>query len=158
MRLVTKGVSKPFRFLNVCMERVILGQHRLQRYEYLRDFNRKDKESLRYERKYTMRPHRKLQKMLYICTQIIRYKKTKKMKAKALMMSVAVACCAVMIVSCARQTETAKSELTTVGNPFLPMWEHIPDGEPYVFSPYSLVWNGDFRENSVCISMGRMTI
>ena len=55
------------------------------------------------------------------------------MKAKALMMSVAVACCAVMIVSCARQTETAKSELTTVGNPFLPMWEHIPDGEPYVF-------------------------
>ena len=71
--------------------------------------------------------------MLYICTQIIRYKKTKKMKAKALMMSVAVACCAVMIVSCARQTETAKSELTTVGNPFLPMWEHIPDGEPYVF-------------------------
>jgi hypothetical protein len=23
--------------------------------------------------------------------------------------------------------------LTTVGNPFLPLWEHIPDGEPYVF-------------------------
>ena len=55
------------------------------------------------------------------------------MKAKALMMSVAVACCAVMTISCARQTESAKSELTTVGNPFLPMWEHIPDGEPYVF-------------------------
>ena len=24
-------------------------------------------------------------------------------------------------------------ELTTVGNPFMPLWEHIPDGEPYVF-------------------------
>ena len=21
----------------------------------------------------------------------------------------------------------------TVGNPFMPLWEHIPDGEPYVF-------------------------
>lgn len=29
---------------------------------------------------------------------------------------------------------TAKQEkLMTVGNPYLPMWEHIPDGEPYVF-------------------------
>ena len=26
-----------------------------------------------------------------------------------------------------------QSQLTTVGNPYLPMWEHIPDGEPYVF-------------------------
>ena len=25
------------------------------------------------------------------------------------------------------------NELTTVGNPYLPLWEHIPDGEPYVF-------------------------
>ena len=24
-------------------------------------------------------------------------------------------------------------ELNTVGNPYLPLWEHIPDGEPYVF-------------------------
>ena len=23
--------------------------------------------------------------------------------------------------------------LTTPGNPYLPLWEHIPDGEPYVF-------------------------
>ena len=23
--------------------------------------------------------------------------------------------------------------LNTVGNPYLPLWEHIPDGEPYVF-------------------------
>ena len=24
-------------------------------------------------------------------------------------------------------------QMTTVGNPFMPLWEHIPDGEPYVF-------------------------
>ena len=29
--------------------------------------------------------------------------------------------------------EQKTTELTTVGNPFLPLWEHIPDGEPYVF-------------------------
>jgi hypothetical protein len=29
--------------------------------------------------------------------------------------------------------ETAEAELKTQGNPFLPLWEHIPDGEPYVF-------------------------
>lgn len=23
--------------------------------------------------------------------------------------------------------------MITVGNPFMPLWEHIPDGEPYVF-------------------------
>ena len=27
----------------------------------------------------------------------------------------------------------AQTKLTTVGNPFMPLWEHIPDGEPYVF-------------------------
>jgi hypothetical protein len=26
-----------------------------------------------------------------------------------------------------------ETKLTTPGNPFLPLWEHIPDGEPYVF-------------------------
>ena len=25
------------------------------------------------------------------------------------------------------------SQFTTVGNPYMPLWEHIPDGEPYVF-------------------------
>jgi hypothetical protein len=32
-------------------------------------------------------------------------------------------------------TEAADEQTTlnTVGNPYLPMWEHIPDGEPYVF-------------------------
>ena len=29
--------------------------------------------------------------------------------------------------------EMAEAKLTTPGNPFLPLWEHIPDGEPYVF-------------------------
>ena len=55
------------------------------------------------------------------------------MKAKTLSMIVAAACCSLMAVSCAQQAETKKSELTTVGNPYLPLWEHIPDGEPYVF-------------------------
>ncbi len=32
-----------------------------------------------------------------------------------------------------QDTTQPKSNLTTVGNPFLPLWEHIPDGEPYVF-------------------------
>ena len=47
----------------------------------------------------------------------------------------AAVCCAMMLGACAQQKETAKSELalTTVGNPYLPLWEHIPDGEPYVF-------------------------
>ena len=45
----------------------------------------------------------------------------------------AATCCTMLALSCAQQTETTKSGLTTVGNPFLPMWEHIPDGEPYVF-------------------------
>ena len=55
------------------------------------------------------------------------------MKTKALAWSVAAVCCAMMAVSCAQQTQSEKSGLTTVGNPYLPLWEHIPDGEPYVF-------------------------
>ena len=47
--------------------------------------------------------------------------------------SCVVACCAMMNSSCTQPSQTAKSELTTVGNPYLPLWEHIPDGEPYVF-------------------------
>ena len=47
----------------------------------------------------------------------------------------AVTCCAAMITSCNNKTtEMAQTEqLITVGNPFMPLWEHIPDGEPYVF-------------------------
>ena len=56
------------------------------------------------------------------------------MKMKNLNMIVTTACCAAMTLSsCSQQTQTAESGLTTVGNPYLPLWEHIPDGEPYVF-------------------------
>ena len=30
-------------------------------------------------------------------------------------------------------TSEPQTVLTTTGNPYLPLWEHIPDGEPYVF-------------------------
>ena len=46
----------------------------------------------------------------------------------------AVTCCTALATSCTNKTtEMAQQELTTVGNPFMPLWEHIPDGEPYVF-------------------------
>ncbi len=35
--------------------------------------------------------------------------------------------------SCTKQEESASTSIQTIGNPYLPMWEHIPDGEPYVF-------------------------
>ena len=55
------------------------------------------------------------------------------MKTKSLSMIAAAACCAMMI-SCSQQVQNTKNEkLLTVGNPYLPLWEHIPDGEPYVF-------------------------
>ena len=44
-----------------------------------------------------------------------------------------VALSAAMLLSCAPGRGTGLPELSTVGNPYLPMWEHIPDGEPYVF-------------------------
>ena len=43
------------------------------------------------------------------------------------------ACCAAMMMSCSGQADSKKKEIMTVGNPYLPLWEHIPDGEPYVF-------------------------
>ena len=45
----------------------------------------------------------------------------------------ALACCGAMLVSCSGQAGSKEKELMTVGNPYLPLWEHIPDGEPYVF-------------------------
>ena len=55
------------------------------------------------------------------------------MKTKNLIM-MAAACCTAMSVSCSLKKETTTTpELTTVGNPYMPLWEHIPDGEPYVF-------------------------
>ena len=41
-----------------------------------------------------------------------------------------------MLMSCSSKQQAAPEKektLTTVGNPYLPLWEHIPDGEPYVF-------------------------
>jgi len=56
------------------------------------------------------------------------------MKIKTLTMSLAAACCALLALSCAQQKESADNqEPLTVGNPYMPLWEHIPDGEPYVF-------------------------
>ena len=47
---------------------------------------------------------------------------------------IAVTCCTALATSCTNKTtEMVQQELTTVGNPFMPLWEHIPDGEPYVF-------------------------
>ena len=48
-------------------------------------------------------------------------------------MCMAIACCAAMMISCSGQADNQQKELMTVGNPYLPLWEHIPDGEPYVF-------------------------
>ena len=31
------------------------------------------------------------------------------------------------------QLSTLNSQLSTPGNPYMPLWERIPDGEPYVF-------------------------
>ena len=55
------------------------------------------------------------------------------MKANTLKITIAAVCSTLLAASCTSQTDKAKSELITVGNPYLPMWEHIPDGEPYVF-------------------------
>ena len=43
------------------------------------------------------------------------------------------ACCGAMMVSCSGQADSKEKVIMTVGNPYLPLWEHIPDGEPYVF-------------------------
>ena len=43
--------------------------------------------------------------------------------------------CALTLNACSQQatTNSEPAALTTVGNPYMPLWEHIPDGEPYVF-------------------------
>ena len=40
---------------------------------------------------------------------------------------------AAALASCVSMQDASQNVLTTPGNPFLPLWEHIPDGEPYVF-------------------------
>ena len=43
------------------------------------------------------------------------------------------AACSVVLSSCSEKQMAVQDVITTPGNPFLPLWEHIPDGEPYVF-------------------------
>ena len=45
----------------------------------------------------------------------------------------AAACYLALVASCSTNAGNTSPELTTPGNPYLPLWEHIPDGEPYVF-------------------------
>ena len=55
-------------------------------------------------------------------------------KGTILSLSPATALCLLLVTSCAtKMADYATEKLTTVGNPYLPLWEHIPDGEPYVF-------------------------
>ena len=56
------------------------------------------------------------------------------MRTIAITTTLAAVCCMMLGTSCASKQETKQeSGLITVGNPYLPLWEHIPDGEPYVF-------------------------
>jgi hypothetical protein len=56
------------------------------------------------------------------------------MNKRTLPLVIAAACCAAMTSSCNQAGNDSEATLpATVGNPFLPLWEHIPDGEPYVF-------------------------
>ena len=54
------------------------------------------------------------------------------MNSKSLFKTMALSGCALIAMSCAKTAEQT-DRLTTVGNPYLPLWEHIPDGEPSVF-------------------------
>ena len=58
------------------------------------------------------------------------------MKLKSIIRSFAWLIAGLMLTACAsnsQQMNEDETALTTVGNPYLPLWEHIPDGEPYVF-------------------------
>lgn len=41
--------------------------------------------------------------------------------------------CTIAFAACAHSPKQDTTVMTTPGNPYLPLWEHIPDGEPYVF-------------------------
>ena len=58
--------------------------------------------------------------------------KIRKITSQALA-AIMIACGTMMTTSCQDKLSTSNSQLMTQGNPFLPLWEHIPDGEPYVF-------------------------
>ena len=49
---------------------------------------------------------------------------------------IAAVCGAALIQSCSNPQPKElplPQTLESIGNPFMPLWEHIPDGEPYVF-------------------------
>ena len=60
-----------------------------------------------------------------------------KFSVKYLSLSAIALCGAAMIQSCSEQKQVKPLPLPqtfeSIGNPFMPLWEHIPDGEPYVF-------------------------
>ena len=57
------------------------------------------------------------------------------MKLKTIYQSFTVLVAGLLLTACGSSAPTPEKQqgLTTVGNPYLPLWEHIPDGEPYVF-------------------------
>ena len=57
------------------------------------------------------------------------------MKLKTIYQSFTVLVAGLLLTACGSSASTPEKQqgLTTVGNPYLPLWEHIPDGEPYVF-------------------------
>ncbi|MCR5712369.1 MAG: family 43 glycosylhydrolase [Prevotella sp.] len=57
------------------------------------------------------------------------------MKLKTIYQSFTVLIAGLLLTACGSSASTLEKQqgLTTVGNPYLPLWEHIPDGEPYVF-------------------------
>ena len=57
------------------------------------------------------------------------------MKLKTIYQSFTVLIAVLLLTACGSSASTPEKQqgLTTVGNPYLPLWEHIPDGEPYVF-------------------------
>jgi hypothetical protein len=55
------------------------------------------------------------------------------MKSTSLYMAAAALVCGAMFfTSWANKVDTVKQEPITQVNPYLPLWEHITDGDPYV--------------------------
>ena len=57
------------------------------------------------------------------------------MQLKTIFLSFTGLVAGMLLTACGGSNPTGEKQqgLTTVGNPYLPLWEHIPDGEPYVF-------------------------
>ena len=81
------------------------------------------------------------------------------MKAIAITTTLAAVCCMMLGTSCANKQETKSSELITVGNPYLPLWEHItpicPSGSISPTANPTCLRILTSPARSVCISMVR---